>query len=162
MTALGRPIHQSRPPLPAGRPVTGSRRPRGEDPIRRGIVPTKRPAKHRDWIERGDPAGLRAILLDGIERSLEQGRLDGPKRSIARFRKNFAAIITNIGMDPDLSAADRARCLRILSGMQAAVRKPDPGVNFNRVVITPEGVFHPPIRPGAKPRAAQMKPESAR
>jgi hypothetical protein len=126
-------------------------------------VPTKRPAKHRDWIERGDPAGLRAILLDGIERSLEQGRLDGPKRSTVRFRKNFAAIITNISMDPDLSAADRARCLRILSGMQAAVRKPDPGVNFNRVVITKEGAaFRPPIRQQAKPQKAQQsKGESA-
>jgi hypothetical protein len=122
---------------------------------------TKTTTKHRAWIENGDPAGLRAILLDGIEKSLKEGRLDGPKRSTARFRRNFAAIIANIGMDPDLSAADRARCLRIMAGLQEAVRKPDPGVDFNRYLITSEGIFHPPIRPGTKPRAAQMKPESA-
>src|SRR5262249_11985955 len=91
-----------------------------------GNMGARTTAKHRAWIENGDPAGLRAILLGGIERSLKAGRLDGPKRSTARFRKKFAAIITNIGMDSALSAADRARCLRILAGMQAAVRKPDP------------------------------------
>ena len=158
MTALGGPLRQSRPLLPAGRPVTGSRRPRGEDPIRRGIVPTKTPAKHRDWIERGDPAGLRALLLDGIERSLEQGRLDGPKRSTARFRKHFTAVIANIGLDPDLTDADRARCLRILARMQEAVKKPDPGVDFNRAVIPREGApYHPPVRQREKPRARQTK-----
>jgi hypothetical protein len=112
--------------------------------------------KHRDWVERNDPAGLRAILLDGIEKSLKQGRLDGPKRATVRLRKKFTAIIANIGLDPDLTDAERAQCLRILDGLQKAVQKPDPGVDFNRYLITSEGIFHPPVRPGAKPRKAQQ------